>query len=141
VTIGVAAAVAVGIVLADLITKELVTRHLVEGRLYAVGRGVGLRRSHNDRGALVALSPPQAALTWAAMAAGVVWLLMLAAPRPGPMVAAGLGMVVGGAAGNVVGRFIHGTVVDFVAAGRWPVFNLADGSMAAGVLVALWAVR
>ena len=139
-TLVVAAAVAVGIAVLDLVSKELVTRHLVEGRLAAVGDGIGLRRSHNDRGALLALSPAQAAVAWVTVA-GCAGLLLSRLPGSGWAVGVGLGMVLGGAAGNVAGRFIHGTVVDFVTAWRWPVFNLADAAMVAGLLLALWGVR
>ena len=45
-------------------------------------------------------------------------------------------MAIGGATGNVVERLIRGTVVDFIAAGRWPVFNVADAAMTIGLLLA-----
>jgi signal peptidase II len=41
-----------------------------------------------------------------------------------------------GASGNLADRVIHGAVVDFVALGRWPVFNLADVAIVAGAVVA-----
>jgi signal peptidase II len=50
----------------------------------------------------------------------------------------GIGATVGGATGNVIDRLRHGAVVDFVAIGPWPVFNLADAALVAGVgLIAL----
>ena len=58
----------------------------------------------------------------------------------------GLGLIIGGALGNVVDRFRHGAVVDFldfhVWAYHWPAFNLADTTIAIGVALLLWdAVR
>ena len=48
-----------------------------------------------------------------------------------------LGLICGGAAGNLVDRVTVGTVVDFIDVGvkayRWPVFNLADSSIDIGV--------
>ena len=48
----------------------------------------------------------------------------------------GLGLMIGGAVGNVVDRFIYGAVVDFLdvhAAGyHWPTFNLADSAICIG---------
>ena len=52
-----------------------------------------------------------------------------------------LGFVVGGALGNVIDRFLHGAVVDFLdfhAAGyHWPAFNVADSAVCvgAGILI------
>lgn len=59
-----------------------------------------------------------------------------------PWTAAGLGLVLGGAMGNLTDRLIHGAgvsgpVTDFVDLHVWPVFNLADSSivLGAGILV------
>jgi signal peptidase II len=49
-----------------------------------------------------------------------------------------LGMICGGAAGNLVDRVTVGTVVDFIEVGvkayHWPVFNLADSAIDIGVV-------
>ncbi len=53
----------------------------------------------------------------------------------------GIGLLIGGALGNVLDRFRHGAVIDFLdfhAAGQhWPAFNLADVAIfcGAGLLV------
>jgi len=58
----------------------------------------------------------------------------------------GLGLILGGAAGNLVDRFVRspgvlrGHVVDFVSVGWWPVFNVADACLVAGVIVVTVAV-
>lgn len=58
----------------------------------------------------------------------------------------GLGLILGGAAGNLVDRILrdpgalHGHVVDYVAVGWWPVFNIADACLVAGVIVVAVAV-
>jgi signal peptidase II len=53
------------------------------------------------------------------------------------LVAAALGLLIGGAIGNAIDRAVQGAVVDFVSlhAGgfRWYVFNLADAAIVAGV--------
>jgi len=46
-----------------------------------------------------------------------------------------LGMVIGGALGNVIDRICRGKVVDFVDLGWWPVFNFADMAIVAGVIL------
>jgi signal peptidase II len=46
-----------------------------------------------------------------------------------------LGLQLGGAMGNLLDRFVHGYVVDFVDIGFWPIFNLADLSIVCGVAI------
>lgn len=59
-----------------------------------------------------------------------------------PLVAAALGLLIGGALGNALDRAIYGAVVDFVALHafgfRWYVFNLADSAIVAGVVGLLY---
>jgi signal peptidase II len=50
----------------------------------------------------------------------------------------GLGTAVGGAAGNLYDILRRRHVVDFIDLGWWPVFNLADVAIVAGLVLALW---
>lgn len=57
--------------------------------------------------------------------------------------AAALGLVMGGALGNLTDRVIRGPalrgrVVDFVDLHVWPVFNLADSAIVVGALLIGW---
>ena len=57
-----------------------------------------------------------------------------------PPLAAGL--VLGGGVANLVDRAMGGSVVDFLAVGWWPTFNLADVSLSAGcVLMVMTSFR
>ena len=50
-----------------------------------------------------------------------------------------LGLQLGGALGNMWDRVQHGSVVDFVDIGFWPIFNMADISIVIGVtILAVW---
>ena len=76
-------------------------------------------------------------------AAGLIYWLMRATA---PLLAVSLGLIAGGALGNVVDRIAYGAVFDFVhlhaGAFSWYVFNVADAAIVAGVvgliLDALW---
>jgi signal peptidase II len=55
----------------------------------------------------------------------------------------GLGAVAGGALGNLVDRVVLGAVRDFIDLhwmhqAHWPIFNLADVAICAGVALLLW---
>ena len=73
------------------------------------------------------------------VAIGLVWWLARARHW---LVIAGLGLVLGGAVGNLIDRLIYGAVVDFVLlhAGAWhfPAFNVADSAITLGVIALLW---
>lgn len=53
-------------------------------------------------------------------------------------VQAGAGMLLGGAFGNALDRFLYGAVVDFFDFRIWPVFNVADIGIVVGVCLLLW---
>ncbi|MFP6678960.1 MAG: signal peptidase II [Dehalococcoidia bacterium] len=45
-----------------------------------------------------------------------------------------LGLQLGGACGNIIDRFRHGYVVDFIDVGAWPIFNIADSAIMTGIV-------
>ena len=80
------------------------------------------------------------------VAAVMTVVLLAASRRVGPGMAVALGLVAGGAAGNLVDRvaraedgLLSGSVVDFVDLQWWPVFNVADMAIVAGVLTLVLA--
>ncbi len=48
------------------------------------------------------------------------------------------GMICGGAIGNLVDRFLDGTVTDIFRIGTFPTFNIADASISLGVALLIW---
>jgi signal peptidase II len=79
-------------------------------------------------------------------AAAVLLAALLTAGRRflTPATTVALGLVVGGAVGNLGDRlFRHagGAVVDFVDLRWWPVFNVADAAITAGALLLLLGSR
>lgn len=76
-------------------------------------------------------------LTGAVTAGLLVWLTRVQSR----LQAAALGLVIGGALGNLVDRLRHGAVTDFldfhVQGYHWPAFNLADSGIVLGVALLL----
>jgi signal peptidase II len=51
------------------------------------------------------------------------------------------GMLIGGAAGNLVDRAAEGSVTDFIDLPLWPVFNVADIGVTIGMLILLYVLE
>ena len=49
-----------------------------------------------------------------------------------------LGLILGGALGNLLDRLLYGAVVDFIDFHFWPAFNVADSAVSIAVLLLLW---
>jgi signal peptidase II len=79
------------------------------------------------------LAAMAALMTAVALAA---WVRRRNAPWP---VHVGFAFVVAGALGNVIDRLAHGHVVDFIHVRYWPVFNVADVLVVAGVALLFFA--
>ncbi|NJN17279.1 MAG: signal peptidase II [Oscillochloris sp.] len=69
-------------------------------------------------------------ITAGAIAAYVGYL-----PNQVRLVQISMGLIFGGAIGNIIDRLRLGYVVDFIAVGWWPVFNLADSGITVGVVL------
>ncbi len=82
------------------------------------------------------LNPLLIGVTTAAVAGMLAYLRLLPQHGPAPW---GLGLIVGGAVGNLVDRIRLGYVVDFLDVywkhHHWPAFNVADIGITAGVVL------
>jgi len=83
---------------------------------------------------------PYNAWVLTAVALGIVAALAVWLRRAGrPFLAAAIGLVMGGALGNVIDRLRFGAVFDFLdlhAAGyHWPAFNVADSAITVGAIL------
>jgi signal peptidase II len=80
-------------------------------------------------------------LAGSAVAVGVVLWMLLSGPASG-MTTYGGGLILGGAAGNLLDRLTAGEVTDYVHFSFWYVFNAADTAITIGVgLLLLSALR
>lgn len=139
-SLGLAVATALMVIVLDGVTKRLIVDTIGPGAARAVisvaGSFIELRYSVNS-GIAFGLLGGQA--TFAGVLAGLVLVplaivLVLLAIRGGWWAAAS-GLVLGGAAGNLIDRIGDGAVTDFIAVGRWPSFNVADAAITTGALI------
>jgi signal peptidase II len=130
------AGIVCGLVLAaDQGAKAAVEAHIVIGEYVEVLGPLELTLSHNAGVAfgLAGGAGVKLILVTAAALAVIGYLFARNPQRPGMWLAVGL--VAGGAIGNLVDRIRHDAVTDFIAVGSWPPFNLADVSITLGVLL------
>lgn len=138
-------AVAAPVVAIDRLTKDAVVRAIgpdaAQHRVDLLGQWVALEYAEN-RGAAFglfgALSPllPLVAIA-IVLAIGVAYVRQR---RPPLALTVVVGLAVGGAIGNLIDRVRLGFVIDFIAVGPWPNFNVADASVTLGVLgFIVWA--
>ncbi|MBS1883893.1 MAG: signal peptidase II [Actinobacteria bacterium] len=134
---GLAAALAVLVLIADQVAKEIVEKHVVLGEQVEVLGPLKLTLSHNEGVAFgLATGGGVVLVVISLIALGVVlWLFSRDPGRPGMWVATGL--LAGGAFGNLVDRVRHGHVTDFIELPHWPPFNLADCAITCGVVILL----
>jgi len=119
----------------DQISKRLVVRLVPERSVgwrwsvFSIRRVTVEDGGPSNRGHLCAA----VAVLVLATLCGVLYL-SLAAPGRGAILPVALGSAVGGAASNLLDRLRHRGIVDFIAVGFWPIFNLADVAIVGGVL-------
>ena len=69
----------------------------------------------------------------------IIFLIRLLSKSKTKKLSIGLGMIIGGAIGNVIDRSIHGAVMDFldiyINVYHWPAFNVADSGITVGALI------
>jgi signal peptidase II len=130
-----AGALAVAVVALDQLAKALVEANLVTGERVDVLGPLELTLSHNSGVAFgLASGGGEVLILFSLAALAVVGYLFARDPtRSGMWVAVGL--LAGGALGNLIDRVLEGAVTDYVDFLAWPPFNLADVAIVAGVLL------
>ncbi len=143
---------AVLVVALDVVTK-LVAVHTLAPRYTprdVIGDWVRLTLVYNKCAAFGLCIGPSWSSRWVFLVLTVVALVILArlyrATRASDVLrTVALGLVCGGAVGNLIDRVRHGAgVVDFVDLGvadwRWPTFNVADIAVSVGAFLLAWAL-
>ncbi|MCS6952862.1 MAG: signal peptidase II [Bryobacterales bacterium] len=146
---------AAGVFSLDLATKTLIRARVGFWDTYVVipgffnivrveNRGIAFGLLSNGGGEWRTLALIAVSAAVLAFVASLLWQ----PHRHGSLVRAALALVLGGAAGNLYDRVVHGAVTDFIDlhVGRyhWPAFNVADSAITLGaalLLADLWRGR
>ena len=134
---------AAGVIALDQISKAWVLHALADGPITLLGP-VRLNLTRNAAGAfgLGGAAVPFLAVVALGL---VVFMASSGATTRHPVLALAVGLVLGGALGNLADRlfrghgFLNGAVIDFVDLRVWPIFNLADAAITVGCVLLLWA--
>jgi signal peptidase II len=146
--VGLLFAVAAFVLTADIISKAIAVAHIREySQIHLIGSVLMLTLTRNG-GAAFSIGTSET-IVFTAIAVGVIiYILRTARDLRSIGWAITLGMLLGGAAGNLTDRIFRapapfrGDVIDWIQLPHWPVFNLADSSIVcAGFLVVLLALR
>ncbi|MHB1598759.1 MAG: signal peptidase II [Acidimicrobiales bacterium] len=132
-------AVTAAVVVADQVTTTLALEKLAAGPVHVLGP-LRLELAFNS-GVAFSLGSGLTVPIVLVVLVLVVLLVQRARGAPSVGVAVAIGLVLGGALGNLADRLFRaegGAVVDFVRVGFWPTFNVADASIVVGgVLLAI----
>jgi signal peptidase II len=128
----------------DQLTKQWILDHYQLGDSTVVTSFFNLVRVHNPGAAFSFLA---GASGWQreffiaiAAIAAIVITYLLAKHGQQKLFSLSLALILGGALGNVIDRFLHGYVVDFLDfhyknQWHWPAFNLADSAIVGGAIL------
>lgn len=133
-------ALAFAVFLADQGLKKLVEGSMRLGEsIPLIPNALYLTHTQNDGGAFGILGGQSSLLMVgsAVAVALVLWMLLQGPPKHATTI--GCGLILGGAAGNLLDRLTTGQVTDYIDLRVWPVFNIADVAIVLGVVTLLLA--
>lgn len=140
---GLLAAVAAVVLTLDITSKTLVVAHLEGRRVVSLLGGHLLLRVTRNSGAAFSFAEG-ATVVFTGVALAVIVVILRTARRLRSWTwALALGLLLGGATGNLLDRLLRapgigrGAVVDFVDFKVWPSFNMADSAIVCGGILAV----
>lgn len=121
-------------VVADQVTKAIAVASLERGEEVNVFLGLDMTYVRNEGVAFGALEGGGPLLVTAIALALVGLVAYFVVNTDVPLLWLPVGLILGGALGNLADRAREGAVVDFIDPIAWPAFNLADAAIVVGVL-------
>ncbi|MDQ3938629.1 MAG: signal peptidase II [Chloroflexota bacterium] len=135
-------ALAVGVVVSDQLTKQWIDANVTVGApIPVVGDMVRVVKTYNTGGIFGLFGDSALPLALASLL--VIGLILLYQARQGLrshwLLTVALGLLLGGALGNLIDRLRLGAVIDFVDLGigelRWYTFNVADAAISTAIVL------
>lgn len=136
--------IALAVIAGDQLTKWWAVSAL-PGHPIEVIPGILFLRYVTNSGAAFGLLPGAGSFIALGALAAVMLILLVVHRLPGRLEAVAMGLVLGGAVGNLADRLfrgpglLDGRVVDFVDFVHFPAFNVADSAISVGAVLALLA--
>ena len=124
-----------GLLIADQAVKHLVRTTMVQGQSIPIIENIFHITYIENPGAAFGILANQRMLflILTAVIVGVMIYLYCSLSNKKSLTAISLGIVVSGAIGNFIDRFMQGTVTDFLDFRIWPIFNIADIAICVGL--------
>jgi signal peptidase II len=135
------ALVAVAVVVADQVAKAIVRGQISRFDEHELVLGIKLINIRNTGVAFSMFSgggPLVVVIAFIALGALVAFFLTHLHKR---LVWLPTGLLVGGAAGNLIDRIRSGAVTDFIKFPHWPAFNVADIAVTLGVISLIYVLE
>ena len=126
--------------LSKWIVIETLGRDAPRHRWELAGRYLALEYVENTGAAFGLFAGRVWLLSLIAITVSVLVVYLLRGARHDPLQSVALGLVAGGALGNIVDRVRLNHVTDFLAVGIWPKFNLADAAITVGLVLIAWSM-
>jgi signal peptidase II len=124
----------------DQVTKQIVIASIHRGDSVNVFFGIDLTNVRNTGVAFGALAGGGALVSLLTIAALTLLMVYFALRSATPWLWLPVGIIAGGALGNLADRARDGAVIDFIDPVLWPAFNLADMGIVLGILGLLYVV-
>jgi signal peptidase II len=140
--------VAAAVIVADQLVKWWVVAAMQVGEIHSLVPGVLYLHRVENSGAAFGLLPGAGSFIALGAIAAAVLILIVVNRLEGRLETVAIGLVLGGALGNLIDRFfrgpglLDGKVVDFLRFDFWesfPAFNVADSAITVGACVAVLA--
>jgi signal peptidase II len=124
------------VVLFDQLTKFIIRANLSLGESVP-SQGFVRFTYYENSGTIFGLFPSATVILTVVsfLAIGFLIYFFRTQRSPGLVMRIAIGILLGGAVGNLIDRLFKGEVTDFVDVGRWPIFNIADASITVGIFL------
>jgi len=129
--------VSFGVVILDQLTKFLALKYLPREGSVRIWKYLYLSLVRNKGVAFGLLKDFGYVIAPLSFVLLLLFLFLTAKLYDKKIFALGMGLVIGGAMGNLVDRIRFGYIIDFIDLRVWPVFNVADMAITAGAVIIL----